>query len=61
MSLKILNEAQVEEILYDDQAVLDAVENIFIEHFEGDVNMVPKIYLDIKSTLNLFGSINNEM
>ena len=50
MALKIINESQVEQIfhdVYDQEAVLDAVENIFIEYLDGDAGMVPKIYLDI--------------
>ena len=50
MALKIFNESQVEQIfhdVYDQEAVLDAVENIFIEYLDGDAGMVPKIYLDI--------------
>ena len=47
MELKIFNEEQVKELLQDKKSVLAAVEDIFVQHLDGEATMVPKVYLDV--------------
>ena len=45
--MKTITENSVKQILSDDKAVLNAVENVFYEYAKGDAVMVPKTYLEV--------------